>query len=141
MLLMEALTDPTCTIFAMGLLMSLFRVHGAVTAATQALQAEHKPDIIISGHTHVFSETRHAGVHFINAGSAGPARFGLQRTAALLELPAVGAARGADGAAPRLHRIQLAGKAPPRLKPACSARQKSTAPAAGKRKRVSGKRS
>jgi uncharacterized protein len=42
--------------------------------------------IIVSGHSHKPSRTEHGGVLFLNPGSAGPRRFDLPVTAALLHL-------------------------------------------------------
>jgi uncharacterized protein len=42
--------------------------------------------IIVSGHSHKPSRTDHGGVLFLNPGSAGPRRFDLPVTAALLHL-------------------------------------------------------
>ena len=44
------------------------------------------PDIVVHGHTHEYCVKEEGGVLFINPGSAGPARFKLPRTAAVLEL-------------------------------------------------------
>ena len=43
-------------------------------------------DFVISGHTHQAAQTEHDGVVYLNPGSAGPRRFGLPVTVALLEL-------------------------------------------------------
>lgn len=83
-----------------------------VAPTAKAMLAEHKPDIVIFGHSHVYGEQRADGVWYINPGAAGPARFKLSRTAALLHLPANGL-----GESPHLQRLDLAGKAPPRCKP------------------------
>lgn len=45
-----------------------------------------EPDIVIHGHSHKFGIKEEADVLYINPGSAGPARFTLPRTAAILEL-------------------------------------------------------
>jgi len=42
--------------------------------------------VVISGHTHRHSISRHNGVLYVNPGSAGPRRFKLPVTAALLHL-------------------------------------------------------
>ena len=78
--------------------------------AARLLLAQHKPDIIIFGHSHVYGHHCSDGVWFVNSGSSGPARFKLKRTAALLHLPEKG-----PGAEPRLECLELEGKAPPRL--------------------------
>lgn len=111
----------------------------AVAAAARALTAEHKPDLVVFGHSHVYGEAHEGRMRLINPGSAGPARFKLQRTAALLHLPV----KGQGGGPPRLHRIQLAAKAPPKLKPHSSSRglDASVIPAASKRRRAADKAS
>jgi len=43
-------------------------------------------DFVISGHTHVPEQSRRDGVIYLNPGSAGPRRFHLPVTLALLEL-------------------------------------------------------
>ena len=50
-----------------------------------------RPDIVVCGHSHVYGVAEEGGVLFINPGSAGPARFRLARSAALLDLPPKGA--------------------------------------------------
>lgn len=47
---------------------------------------ERKPDIVVHGHSHKYGVCKQDGILFINPGSAGPARFRLPRTAAILEL-------------------------------------------------------
>ena len=44
------------------------------------------PDIVIHGHSHKYSVIEEDNILFLNPGSAGPARFKLPRTAAVLEL-------------------------------------------------------
>ena len=66
--------------------------------AAAAIQ-RHRPDIVIHGHSHKYSVEEvaapHGGVLLqVNPGSAGPARFNLSRTAALLTLPPKGAPEG-----------------------------------------------
>ena len=51
-----------------------------------SLLQDAKPHIVVHGHSHKYGVQRHAGVLFLNPGSAGPARFKLPRTAAVLEL-------------------------------------------------------
>ena len=56
-----------------------------------ALLGRHTPalegyDIVITGHSHRFTETREGGVLYLNPGAAGAARFGLPRSVALVEL-------------------------------------------------------
>ena len=43
-------------------------------------------DAVISGHTHQAEQRHERGVHFLNPGSAGPRRFQLPVTLALLEI-------------------------------------------------------
>lgn len=47
---------------------------------------ENRPDIVLHGHSHKYGVTEQDGILFINPGSAGPARFKLPRTAAILKL-------------------------------------------------------
>lgn len=44
-------------------------------------------DIVLFGHSHKYSVEAIQGILYINPGSAGPARFRLKRTAAILTLP------------------------------------------------------
>ncbi|CAK0787520.1 hypothetical protein CVIRNUC_010740 [Coccomyxa viridis] len=76
------------------------------------------PDIVVHGHTHKYSVKEEGGILFINPGSAGPARFKLPRTAAVLELQPK-----ALGLQAKVMRIDLAPKGPPRL-PAATAQVK-----------------
>ena len=46
-------------------------------------------DVVISGHSHKPSITERDGVRFVNPGSAGPRRFSLPVTVALLDVKAV----------------------------------------------------
>ena len=48
--------------------------------------SDRTPDIVIHGHSHKYGVREEDGLLFINPGSAGPARFKLPRTAAVLEL-------------------------------------------------------
>ncbi|KAL6779594.1 hypothetical protein ACKKBG_A12920 [Auxenochlorella protothecoides x Auxenochlorella symbiontica] len=58
-----------------------------VSKEAQALIALHDPEIVVTGHSHKYSvEKCPAGRLFINPGSAGPARFKLPRSAAILAL-------------------------------------------------------
>lgn len=43
----------------------------AVDAAAAALIAEHRPDLVVFGHSHKAAHWQADGVHFINPGSAG----------------------------------------------------------------------
>lgn len=61
-------------------------------ADAAAAIAQHRPDIVVTGHSHKFlveTISTEGGQRqlCINPGSAGPARFKLGRTAALLTLP------------------------------------------------------
>lgn len=47
----------------------------------------HRADAVVFGHSHEHVVAMHSGVLFVNPGSAGPARFKLPRTAAILDLP------------------------------------------------------
>jgi Calcineurin-like phosphoesterase superfamily domain len=85
----------------------------------------HQPDIVIFGHSHTYGDCRSNGVWYVNPGSTGPARFKLKRTAALLHLP-----EKDTGALPTLDRIELEGKAPPRLRTARVGQQADAAEAA-----------
>lgn len=58
-----------------------------VDARTAALIAQHQPDLVVCGHSHKAAHWQAGGVHFINPGSAGPARFKLARSVAKLWLP------------------------------------------------------
>ena len=52
-----------------------------------SLARQEKADIVLFGHSHTFSSELVDGTWYINPGSAGPARFKLKRTAAILTLP------------------------------------------------------
>ena len=57
------------------------------------LLRRHKParegfDLVITGHSHRYRESREEGVVFLNPGAAGAARFGLARSVAIVELDA-----------------------------------------------------
>lgn len=52
-----------------------------------ALAKQNKADIVLFGHSHKYAVANHEGMMYINPGSAGPARFRLKRTAAILHLP------------------------------------------------------
>jgi len=56
-----------------------------------ALLGRHTPslegyDLVITGHSHRFTETREGGVLYLNPGAAGAARFGLPRSVAVVEV-------------------------------------------------------
>jgi len=62
-----------------------------VAHVRQHLLLDHDParegfDIVVTGHTHKYSEHWDDGVLYLNPGSAGPPRFGLPRSVVLLEL-------------------------------------------------------
>ncbi|CAL5224715.1 g7447 [Coccomyxa viridis] len=77
------------------------------------------PDIVIHGHSHKYGVRKEDGVLFINPGSAGPARFKLPRTAAIVELRPK-----EQGTPPSISRIDLAAKAPKRIQAASTGAQK-----------------
>ncbi|KAA6418425.1 MAG: hypothetical protein FRX49_11585 [Trebouxia sp. A1-2] len=58
-----------------------------ITPACQELVTMHRPDAVVFGHSHKHGICQHNGVLYINPGSAGPARFKLPRTVAILRLP------------------------------------------------------
>jgi uncharacterized protein len=45
-------------------------------------------DLVVTGHSHRYRESREGGVLFLNPGAAGAARFGLPRSVAVVELDA-----------------------------------------------------
>jgi putative phosphoesterase len=45
-----------------------------------------RPQVVVHGHSHRPGAGLHGGILFVNPGSAGPRRFSLPRTAALLDL-------------------------------------------------------
>ena len=47
---------------------------------------KHRPAVVVFGHTHAPCDRVAGGVRFFNPGGAGPRRFGLPRTVAILEL-------------------------------------------------------
>jgi len=56
-----------------------------------ALLGRHAPalegyDLVITGHSHRFTETRVDGVLYLNPGAAGAPRFGLARSVAVVEM-------------------------------------------------------
>ncbi|KAL4452144.1 hypothetical protein ABPG75_007806 [Micractinium tetrahymenae] len=99
---------------------AILLVHILASPEAAAAIEQHQPDIVVHGHSHKFSvETvplpgGSAGGPkrrlLVNPGSAGPARFRLGRTAALLCLP-----DRTSGEWPAVDRIDLAPKAPLRL--------------------------
>jgi len=67
------------------------------------LLRRHRParegvDLVVTGHSHRYRESREQGVLFLNPGSAGAARFGLPRSAAVVEI---------DEAAMRVAKVAL----------------------------------
>lgn len=51
----------------------------------RALLLRRRPELVVHGHSHRPGAAVHEGTLFVNPGSAGPRRFSLPRTAALLE--------------------------------------------------------
>lgn len=126
---------------------SVLLVHILESPEAAAAMEQHQPDVVITGHSHRWSEATvetAAGRRQLrlNPGSAGPARFKLGRSVALLALPERGeegclpagcppwlpkrlpddakpphirALAAGSGAWPTVRRIELASKAPPRL--------------------------
>lgn len=45
-----------------------------------------KPDVVLYGHTHKPADETRDGIRYLNPGSAGPQRFKLPRTVALMDL-------------------------------------------------------
>jgi uncharacterized protein len=60
---------------------------GSIDNMAAALIQDTQCDIVVFGHSHKFEVTWKEGRLFVNPGSAGPARFKLQRTAAILTVP------------------------------------------------------
>lgn len=56
----------------------------APAPAARALLARHRPEIVVHGHSHRPGAAVLEGRLFVNPGSAGPRRFSLPRTAAIL---------------------------------------------------------
>ncbi|KAF6264412.1 Metallo-dependent phosphatase-like protein [Scenedesmus sp. NREL 46B-D3] len=74
-----------------------------VDTAAAALIQQLRPDIVVCGHSHKACCWQAGDVCYVNPGSAGPARFKLPRTVAMLELPcktAAAAAAAADCSCP-----------------------------------------
>jgi putative phosphoesterase len=55
-------------------------------APVRRLLARERPDVVVHGHSHRPGAVVREGRLFVNPGSAGPRRFSLPRTAALLEV-------------------------------------------------------
>ena len=56
-----------------------------------ALLRRHEParegfDVVVTGHSHRYAESRDDGVLYLNPGAAGAPRFGLPRSVAIVEL-------------------------------------------------------
>ncbi|KAL4857216.1 hypothetical protein ACK3TF_002513 [Chlorella vulgaris] len=97
----------------------LLIVHILESTEAAAAMEQHEPDIVISGHSHkwkVDTVEATAGKRQlrINPGSAGPGRFKLGRSVALLTLP-----DRDSGTWPSVQRMDLAAKAPAKLPEAC----------------------
>lgn len=60
---------------------------GQVTPQAAALIQQQRPDIVVFGHSHRNTVRWLNGRLLVNPGSAGPARFKLPRTIAILEMP------------------------------------------------------
>jgi len=59
---------------------------GRLSPAARTAFRRHRPDLVIFGHSHRPSAELVEGVLYVNPGSAGPRRFHLARSAALLEV-------------------------------------------------------
>lgn len=55
-------------------------------APAATMLRRHRPELVVHGHSHRPGAHRLDGTLFVNPGSAGPRRFSLPRTAALLEV-------------------------------------------------------
>jgi len=73
------------------------------TAAVQEAIPRSGAGIVVHGHSHRPAVAVHGGVLFVNPGSAGPGRFSLPRSAALLEI---------EGRSARVVLFDLAGVVP-----------------------------
>lgn len=60
----------------------------ALSPAARRLLERHAPNIVVSGHSHRGNLAFKEGLFFVNPGSAGPRRFKLIRTAAIVTLTA-----------------------------------------------------
>jgi len=66
-----------------------------VAHVREALLRDHQParegyDVVVTGHSHRFAERWEEGVLYLNPGSAGVPRFGLQRSVAILSIDSEG---------------------------------------------------
>ena len=84
----------------------------AATPAAADLLAKHQPDIVVFGHSHTYVCEELGGKLFVNPGSAGPARFKLGRSVAVLDLPPPGEVQAPRAACSRgkVHRCSFAGR-------------------------------
>jgi uncharacterized protein len=71
--------------------------------AVRRLLARERPEIVVHGHSHRPGAAVHEGRLFVNPGSAGPRRFSLPRTAAILEV---------EGRTARVAFFELTGERP-----------------------------
>jgi putative phosphoesterase len=64
------------------------RAHGSPLPQppVRPVLARHDPELVIHGHSHRPEARREGGTLFVNPGSAGPRRFSLPRTAAILSI-------------------------------------------------------
>lgn len=56
------------------------------TPPARSLLARHRPELVVHGHSHRPGAARIGGTLYVNPGSAGPRRFSLPRTAAMLDV-------------------------------------------------------
>lgn len=68
-------------------------------ATARALLERERPDVLVVGHSHIWTVARNGATLWLNPGAAGHEGFHAERTAALLDL--------SPGAEPRLWRIAL----------------------------------
>lgn len=107
---------------------------GIIPEAVALLENNSPVDVVIFGHSHKYEETWRGGTLFINPGSAGPSRFNLPRSIAILALQDKDERGGDNNDKPQVTHIVL-GKAPPR--PSNKKEKEATAAkrSQGKRKR------
>lgn len=81
---------PEAAVVALGALTALvlhdLGPQGRPHARARPHLVRHRPDVVVHGHSHRPEASVHGGVLFVNPGSAGPRRFSLPRTAAILEV-------------------------------------------------------